>query len=120
MKRIVTSLSIFLKQKIRKNLLFFDRLNQDLLLREKRKSRQACFYYETHDYRGERAGGLREGETNLGAILPCFWRLVRGAINDIARHTGRHWSGHDRVIAGRMLVLGLRCARRRADRRDLG
>lgn len=63
---------------------------------------------------------LREGETNLGAILPCFWRLVRGAINDIARHTGGHWSGHDGVAAGRMLVVGLRRAVRGANRRDVG
>lgn len=63
--------------------------------------------------------GMREGETNLGAILPCFWRLVRGAINDIARHTGRHWSGRDRVAADGMLVLGLRRALGRANRRDL-
>lgn len=71
--------------------------------------------------RGGGRDGLREGETNLGAILPCFWRLVRGAINDIARHTGRHWSGRDRVATDDgTLVLGLRRARRRANRRDLG
>lgn len=69
------------------------------------------------DEPGMGGGGLREGLTNLGAILPCFWRLVRGAISDIvARHTG----GYRSAAAGRVHVLGLCHARGRADRRDLG
>jgi len=66
---------------------------------------------------GAYARDLRERATNLGAILPCFWRLVRGAISDIARHTGGYRRGC--VVADRTLALGLRRARR-ANRRDLG
>lgn len=67
-----------------------------------------------------RAGLAREDETNLNAILPCFWRLIRGAISDVARYTGRYCSGCDYGAARRMLVFGFRRARGRANRRDFG